>query len=1055
MGALKYESGLNMLIKGAGPSRIGRLAITLADTLIAVSVLIFALYAAHAWFGVRAEKIGQMDAIASLMKRTLDNYLVSKQAGLQSLVDTLDDTGGLRDLPKAQRLLSAYKSHREEINQTSISDLDGQVLVSSLTTDLQGLPFVGDQPAFKAFLQEYSSGPHLYVGRPQLGALQATWNISLRVFLTNKDGKPVAVLSDVIRSETLASFWSDAVSGSSISVGVLRDDGYLLGRYPVPTSVNLAEVYGKPRNGALAQHLQSAHHPTQGVVEGVNTIAGGENYLNCYRRLDKFPLTVFAAQPVAQMQIVWLYSLVPALIVLLLIGVAAKLAAWRVVSLEAQMIRQRLESEANLRRSEEVHRFLVDRLMTGLVVHDQAGVVIRCNLRATELLGLSLEQMTGKALIDPSWRFLRADASIMPIAEYPVALVLSTREPVIDYLVGVMKPDTPKVTWLLCRADPWFDDWTQLTKIVVTFADITSRRDLEVTVKDKDERFKALFENSMDAVLMTVTDGRILAVNMAGCALFGKSEAEIIAGGRSGLVDMTDPRLPELISRRSKNKSAIGLLTMKRGDGSHFTAEISSSVYSSSSGDEYSSMVVRDITERLQSQQKLESAYAEMRKVNETLDEMAHFDALTHLPNRALLADRLQQAISHAARREKSVGIAFLDLDGFKEINDKYGHAIGDKLLISIATRLRSTLREGDTLSRFGGDEFVAVLTDLTDQGDLEPSLKRLLAVASECIVIEEITLQVSASIGVTTFPQDGSSPEQLLRHADQAMYSAKQAGKNRIHWFDVASDTAVRTHRERLEHVVDGMQQQRFVLFYQPQVNMRSGEVVGMEALIRWNRPSQGVLGPAQFLPAIEDDPLAMAFGDMVLDLAMQQLSAWQQAGHRFKLSVNLFNQQIQDPEFPARLKSMMDRYPELLPDSLKLEIVETHALTDIAMVSSHMRQCIVMGVNFAVDDFGTGYSSLTYLKKLPAQQLKIDQTFVRDMLTNREDMAIVQGVVSLASAFDRDVIAEGVETVEQARTLVQLGCKYAQGFGIAMPMPANVLDAWLREWTHRQPWV
>ncbi len=1044
-----------MLIKYSGLSRIGRLANALANALIAASVLIFALHAANAWFEVRAEKIGQMDSIASLMKRTLDTYLVSKQAGLQSLVDTLDDAGGLRDLPKVQRLLSDYKSHREEISQAFISDLNGQLLASSVTTELRGLPFIGDQPSFKTFLREYPNETHLYVGQPQLGKLQGTWNVSLRLFLRDREGKPFAVLSDVIRSETLASFWSDAVSGTPVSVGVLRDDGYLLGRYPVPAFANLADVYGKPRSGALAQHLQAAHHPTQGVVEGFNTIAGGENYLNYYRRLDKFPLTVFAAQPVANMQIAWLYSLAPAFVVLLLIAIAAKIAAWRVVSLDLQMTRQRLSSEAELRRSEEEQRFLVDRLMTGLVIHDRAGVVIRCNVRATELLGLSLEQMTGKALIDPSWRFLRHDASDMPITEYPVALVLSTQAPVIDYLVGVVKPETKQVTWLLCRADPWFDDTMPLTKIVVTFVDITSRRDLEVTVKDKDERFKALFENSMDAVLMTATDGRILAVNRAGCALFGKSESEIVAGGRSGIVDMTDPRLPDLISKRSQNNSAIGLLTMKRGDGSHFTAEISSSVYKSSNGDEYSSMVVRDITERLQSQLKLESAYAEMRKANETLDEMAHFDALTHLPNRVLLADRLQQAILHATRREKSVGVAFLDLDGFKEINDKYGHAVGDKLLISLATRLRLTLREGDTLSRFGGDEFVAVLTDLNDQGDLEPFLKRLLAVASERIMIEDISLQVSASIGVTTFPHDGSSPEQLLRHADQAMYNAKQAGKNRFHLFDVASDAAARSHRERLEHVVDGMRQQQFVLFYQPQVNMRSGEVVGMEALIRWNLPSQGVLGPGLFLPVIEDDPLAIAFGDMVLNMAMQQLSGWQQTGHRFKLSVNLFNQQIQDPAFPARLKSMMDHYPELLPNSLKLEIVETHALTDIAMVSSHMRQCIGMGVNFAVDDFGTGYSSLTYLKKLPAQQLKIDQTFVRDMLTNHEDMAIVQGVVSLASAFDREVIAEGVETVEQARILIQLGCDNAQGFGIAKPMPADVLDVWLREWAHRQPWV
>lgn len=1044
-----------MLTAYARLSRVGRLANTLANVMIVVVVCVFALNAANTWRQVRAQNLLQMDAIASLMKRTLDTFLVSQQAGLQSLVDHLEEAGGLTDRVRAQKLLADYKSHRDEISLVFISDLKGQILASSFTPKLTDLPYIGDAPSYTTFLKEHLGKPGLYVGRPQLGKVQGTWNVSLRLVLRDRQGQPIAVLSDVIQTQTLASFWSDAVLGSVMSIGILRDDDYLIGRYPVPPSAEEAKIYGTPRNGALAQHLQAAGHPKQGVVEGMNVIAGGDNYLNLYRRLDRFPLTVFAAQPMAHLQSVWLAALWPSLFVMVMFILAAKLAVWRVGLLDVQLSEQRRASLVDLQRSEEEQRFLVDRLMTGVVVHDATGVVVRCNVRATELLGLSLQQMTGKALIDPSWRFLRADGTVMPIAEYPVALAISTREPVIDYVVGVVKPDTPAVTWLLCRADPWFDESRRVTKTVVTFVDITARRELEVSVKDKDERFRALFENSMDAVLMTTTDGRILAVNRAGCVLFGKSEADIMAGGRSGIVDMTDPRLYELLAKRAQTNSVAGVLTMKRGDGSHFTAEISSSVYKSSQGDEYSSMVVRDITERLLNQQKLESAYAEMRKVNETLDEMAHFDALTHLPNRVLLADRLQQAISHASRREKSVGVAFLDLDGFKEINDKFGHAIGDKLLISLARRLKSTLREGDTLSRLGGDEFVAVLTDLTDPRDLDPFLKRLLAVAAEPMLVEDLTLQVSASIGVTTFPQDGASPEQLLRHADQAMYNAKQAGKNRFHIFDVASDSAIKSHRERLERIVEGMRASQFVLFYQPQVNLRTGEVIGMEALIRWCLPSQAILGPSEFLPVVEDHPIAMEFGDMVLDMGMRQLAHWQQHGHRFKLSINLFNQQIQDPAFPARLQSLMGRYPELVTSSLKLEIVETNALNDIAMVSAHMRLCIAMGVNFAVDDFGTGYSSLTYLKKLPAQQLKIDQTFVRSMLTDREDLAIVQGVVSLAEAFEREVIAEGVETVEQARALVQLGCINAQGFGIAKPMPAQALEAWLVQWQTRQPWA
>ena len=526
-------------------------------------------------------------------------------------------------------------------------------------------------------------------------------------------------------------------------------------------------------------------------------------------------------------------------------------------------------------------------------------------------------------------------------------------------------------------------------------------------------------------------------------------------GGGAGLADPSDPRLQELLGRREQIGQAAGLLTMARGDGSHFTAEISSSIYGDSEGRQYSSMIVRDITERLRSQAELEAANAQMRRINEQLAQVAHFDILTHLPNRVLLADRLQQAMAHCVRRQKSLAVAFLDLDGFKDINDRYGHAAGDEFLVAISKRLRLALRDGDTLARIGGDEFVAVMSDLSTEHDCEPLLLRLLQVAAEPLQVGGNSLQVSASIGVTIYPQDGSSSEQLIRHADQAMYLAKQAGKNRFHLFDVASDAAIRIKRESLDQIAAAIAQHQLVLYYQPQVNMQTGDVVGMEALVRWLHPERGLLAPGQFLPVIEDHDLAIAIGERVLDLALSQMAQWLAAGLHLPVSVNVFSRQLQQDDFVHKLRQALAAHPTVPSSALELEIVETSALQDMAQVSGLMHACAELGVRFALDDFGTGYSSLTYLKKLPAELLKIDQSFVRDMLDDRDDLAIVQGVVGLSKAFNRKVIAEGVETVAHGRKLLAMGCVLGQGYGIARPMPAQQVPGWLDQWRAQQPWV
>ncbi len=444
----------------------------------------------------------------------------------------------------------------------------------------------------------------------------------------------------------------------------------------------------------------------------------------------------------------------------------------------------------------------------------------------------------------------------------------------------------------------------------------------------------------------------------------------------------------------------------------------------------------------------------DQKNAQRELERMAHYDVLTNLPNRTLLADRLNQAMIQCQRHQQLLAVTFLDLDGFKVINDNYGHDVGDKLLVALSQRMKKALREGDTIARFGGDEFVIVLADLAATEDCNPILDRLLKAAADPVNLGDAIIQVSASIGIAIYPQDNVDADQLMRHADQAMYLAKQAGKNCYRFFDTARDEAVNIQRRSLGDIHSALERREFVLHYQPKVNMQTDEVIGVEALIRWQHPVRGLVPPLDFLPIIEGHAISLELGEWVIDMALSQISQWQNMGFTLPISVNISAYQLQQTNIVERLAALLAAHPDVEPQHLELEVLETSALDDVKQVSTIMNACMALGVKFALDDFGTGYSSLTYLRRLPAHLIKIDQTFVRDMLEDVDDLAIVEGVVALAKSFKRKVIAEGVETLQHGTTLLQLGCELAQGYGIAKPMAAEHIPAWISQWKSHRPW-
>jgi diguanylate cyclase (GGDEF)-like protein/PAS domain S-box-containing protein len=554
-----------------------------------------------------------------------------------------------------------------------------------------------------------------------------------------------------------------------------------------------------------------------------------------------------------------------------------------------------------------------------------------------------------------------------------------------------------------------------------------------------------VFSHAREGITITDARGTIIDVNAAFSRITGYSREEALGQN------------PRMLSSGQQDAAFYRLMWSALLAQGHWSGEVWNR---RKGGEVYAAMLtitaVRDPQGDTVQYVALFSDITAVKEHQSQLEHIAHFDALTGLPNRLLLADRLHQAMNQVARRGQHLAVVYLDLDLFKGINDLHGHAVGDELLVALAHRLKESLREGDTLARMGGDEFVAVLIDLESASHSLPLVERLVRTAAQPVAVGELELQVSASLGVTFYPQaQEMDADQLLRQADQAMYQAKLSGKNRYHLFDAEQDSSIRGHHESLENIRMAMERAEFVLFYQPKVNMRTGQLVGAEALIRWQHPQRGLLAPAAFLPATEDDPLAVAIGEWAIDTALRQVESWREAGLRLSVSVNIGARQLQQDDFVERLQGILALHPTVDPAMLELEILETSALKDMAQVSQVIEACAQFGVLFALDDFGTGYSSLTYLKRLKVTLLKIDQSFVRDMLDDPDDLAILEGVIGLARAFKREVIAEGVETVAHGTRLLQLGCELAQGYGIARPMPGTAMVAWTRTWRPDPAWT
>ena len=583
-------------------------------------------------------------------------------------------------------------------------------------------------------------------------------------------------------------------------------------------------------------------------------------------------------------------------------------------------------------------------------------------------------------------------------------------------------------------------------RIILTARDIGDQR----VAEERYQLSAKLFQHLHEGLLITDANHRVLDVNPTFSTITGYTRDEMLGGVPALMRPASAGSVAErqqAVVRDSLQSSGSwrGEIADRRRNGDQCSLQVTISAVKSPSGQvRFYAWALSDITQALAQRAQLE--------------RQAHTDELTGLPNRARLAQLLREAMRASEREGFLLTICYLDLDHFKPVNDRFGHEAGDRLLVDLAERLRRSLRHwasgDDAVARLGGDEFVLLLRTATlEEG--RHAVERVMRNVSMPygLGVAGGPVSVTASIGATVYPIDKADADTLLRHADHAMYGAKQAGRNGYLFFDAEHDRRTEQHFEAVGRVQDALDADQFTLFYQPKVDMRQGKVLGVEALLRWKHPQHGVIAPAKFLPLIEHTGLSARLGDWVLQQGIEQLATWQRMGLDMTVSVNISARHLQEPLFAKRLEGLLARHTTPVGHRLVIEVLETAALADVDYTCALMQECRALGVRFALDDFGTGYSTFTYLKRLPLDLLKIDRSFVHNMLTDRQDLAIVEGVIGLSETFGCTVVAEGVESAEQAMRLIELGCDVGQGNGIAEAMPVDDVYPWVR--SYRNPFT
>jgi diguanylate cyclase (GGDEF)-like protein/PAS domain S-box-containing protein len=574
--------------------------------------------------------------------------------------------------------------------------------------------------------------------------------------------------------------------------------------------------------------------------------------------------------------------------------------------------------------------------------------------------------------------------------------------------------------------------------LALSFNGMLERLEEQTQAREQAQRQLVLaqqvFDNSSEGIVMTDADNRILAVNRAFSDITGFSREEAV--GRWPNILKSGKQTEEFYQAMWRQLKTLGHwrgeLWNRRKDGSLYPEWLGISVVRNDAGEVVNYVgIFSDMTER--------------KEADERVKFLAHHDALTGLPNRVLLMERLQHALVRSRRQNEGVAVLFIDYDRFKYVNDSLGHQAGDELLVQVAARLLSCVREKDTVSRLGGDEFVILLEDLLDDRSAAAVAQKVLNSSKEPFITGGQELSLTSSIGISIFPADGDSAESLIKNADAAMYHAKSVGRNNFQFYTAQLNAEILERLKMETKLRRAVEADELRLYYQPQVDFQSGALIGVEALLRWSHPEQGLISPHRFISVAEETGQIVELGEWVIGEACRQNKAWQEKGlPSVPVAVNISALQYQSTGFLQSVLDALDR-TGLDPRYLELELTESLLMEQIDDKLAVMRELKSRDIKLSIDDFGTGFSSLSYLKSFPIDKLKIDRSFVNDIMDDPDDAAIVAAIINMSRGLRLTTIAEGVETAEQYHRLKELGCGELQGFYIARPMPAAEFEAWL----------